>query len=209
MKNHQEKRLGKGGKRLWIVGKLYPSDQVLYTMFMRFKYLLRKIKAAQSVLIVGGGPSGVQLVGKIAVDFLEKKITLLHKRERLLGFLGPKAFKKTLDWLTSNQIEVKLVQTVNLEDVAYGSRLDTILRNSMGANGCLIVDEKLRVKGHTNVFAIGDVTNIKDGDARVKLGDIIPADARLLEGNPLKIDQSALTGKSLAVTKPRVQFSTH
>ncbi|KAM5579736.1 hypothetical protein ABKV19_009489 [Rosa sericea] len=35
----------------------------------------------------------------------------------------------------------------------------------------------------------------------IKLGDIIPADARLLEGDPLKVDQSALTGESLAVTK--------
>jgi H+-transporting ATPase len=35
----------------------------------------------------------------------------------------------------------------------------------------------------------------------IKLGDIIPADARLLEGDPLSVDQSALTGESVAVTK--------
>jgi H+-transporting ATPase len=32
---------------------------------------------------------------------------------------------------------------------------------------------------------------------RVRLGDIVPADARLLEGDPVEVDQSALTGESL------------
>ena len=32
---------------------------------------------------------------------------------------------------------------------------------------------------------------------RVRLGDIVPADARLLEGDPIEVDQSALTGESL------------
>ncbi|XP_057767116.1 ATPase 8, plasma membrane-type-like [Salvia miltiorrhiza] len=45
-----------------------------------------------------------------------------------------------------------------------------------------------------SILVPGDMIN-------VKLGDIIPADARLLEGDPLKIDQSALTGESLPVTK--------
>ncbi|XP_015889470.3 plasma membrane ATPase 1 [Ziziphus jujuba] len=44
------------------------------------------------------------------------------------------------------------------------------------------------------VLVPGDIISIK-------LGDIIPADARLLAGDPLKIDQSALTGESLPVTK--------
>ncbi|KAJ1386896.1 P-type ATPase [Sesbania bispinosa] len=47
-----------------------------------------------------------------------------------------------------------------------------------------------------------DASILVPGDIiSVKLGDIIPADARLLEGDPLKIDQSALTGESLPVTK--------
>ncbi len=36
---------------------------------------------------------------------------------------------------------------------------------------------------------------------RLRIGDIIPADARLLEGDPVQIDQSALTGESLPVTR--------
>ena len=38
---------------------------------------------------------------------------------------------------------------------------------------------------------------------RVRIGDIIPADARLLEGDPVQVDQSALTGESLPVTHER------
>ncbi|HKK41530.1 MAG TPA: plasma-membrane proton-efflux P-type ATPase [Bacteroidales bacterium] len=34
---------------------------------------------------------------------------------------------------------------------------------------------------------------------RLRLGDIVPADARLLEGDPMEVDQSALTGESLPV----------
>ncbi len=36
---------------------------------------------------------------------------------------------------------------------------------------------------------------------RVRLGDIVPADARLLDGDPVEVDQSALTGESLPVTR--------
>ncbi len=40
------------------------------------------------------------------------------------------------------------------------------------------------------------------GDAiRLRLGDIVPADARLLAGDPVEVDQSALTGKSLPATR--------
>ncbi|KAL2904983.1 Plasma membrane ATPase 3, partial [Bienertia sinuspersici] len=44
------------------------------------------------------------------------------------------------------------------------------------------------------ILVLGDISSIKHGD-------IIPADARLLKSDPLKIDQSALTRESLPVTK--------
>ena len=36
---------------------------------------------------------------------------------------------------------------------------------------------------------------------RIRMGDIVPADARLLEGDPIEVDQSALTGESLPATR--------
>lgn len=36
---------------------------------------------------------------------------------------------------------------------------------------------------------------------RLRLGDIVPADARLLDGDPIEVDQSALTGESLPANR--------
>jgi H+-transporting ATPase len=38
---------------------------------------------------------------------------------------------------------------------------------------------------------------------RLRIGDIVPADAKLLEGDPVEVDQAALTGESLPVTHQR------
>lgn len=62
---------------------------------------------------------------------------------------------------------------------------------------------KLAIK--TQVKRDGKWTNpaareLVPGDViHLRLGDIVPADARLLEGDPIEVDQSALTGESLPV----------
>ncbi|PON84383.1 FAD/NAD(P)-binding domain containing protein [Trema orientale] len=137
-----------------------------------------KIKSACSILIVGGGPTGVELAGEIIFDFPEKKVTLVHS----------KTSQKALDWLTSKNVEVLLDQSVNLDGVSDGlfqtsngevieancqyvctgkpmgsSWLkETFPKDSLGIHGRLIVDENLRVRDHKNVFGIRDIPDIKD-----------------------------------------------
>jgi H+-transporting ATPase len=60
---------------------------------------------------------------------------------------------------------------------------------------------RARVKRDGNWTEV-DATTLVPGDIiRLRLGDIIPADVKLAEGDYLSVDQSALTGESLPVDK--------
>ena len=60
---------------------------------------------------------------------------------------------------------------------------------------------KARVK-RDHRWTIIPARELAPGDiVRLRLGDIIPADAKLLAGDPVQVDQSALTGESLPVTR--------
>ncbi|RWR85254.1 apoptosis-inducing factor B [Cinnamomum micranthum f. kanehirae] len=152
----------------------------------QFKADNEKIQSSDSILIVGGGPTGVELAGEIAVDFPEKKVTLVHSGSRLMEFIGPKASAKTLDWLVSKKVEkVDLHSITEGEKKAYnlsggetiaadchflcvakpcGSSWlkDSVLKDSLDVQGRLKVDENLRVIGQKNIFAIGDITNVPE-----------------------------------------------
>jgi H+-transporting ATPase len=60
---------------------------------------------------------------------------------------------------------------------------------------------KARVK-RDGKWATPAARELVPGDViRLRLGDIVPADARLLAGDPVEVDQSALTGESLPATR--------
>lgn len=167
----------------------------------------QKIKSSSAILIVGGGPTGVELAGEIVVDYPEKKVTLVHKGSRLLEFIGPKASTKTLKWLTSRKVDVLLNQRVDLDSVSEGNNVyttstgekitadchfvcvgkpvgsswlkESILSESLDKYGRLIVDENLRVRGRKNVFAIGDITDIPE----IKQGFLAQAHALVVTKN--------------------------
>jgi len=147
-----------------------------------------RIKSARSIMIVGGGPTGVELAAEIVVDFPDKKVTIVHKGPRLLDFVGTKAADKTLKWLESKHVVVKLEQTIDLKELAHEHKTyrtsngetieadcyflclgkplasawleETMLKYDLDEEGRVKVDEKLRVIGRRNIFAIGDITDI-------------------------------------------------
>eukprot|EP00246_Nothoceros_aenigmaticus_P008818 TRINITY_DN2390_c0_g1_i1.p1 TRINITY_DN2390_c0_g1~~TRINITY_DN2390_c0_g1_i1.p1 ORF type:complete len:354 (-),score=66.34 TRINITY_DN2390_c0_g1_i1:317-1378(-) len=148
-----------------------------------------KVIGASSILIVGGGPVGVELAGEIVTDFPTKKVTLVQSGSRLLEFIGPKASTKTLDWLVSKKVEVILDDRVEFEDgssaaptstkngkplsatahfVTVGRKVgsawlkESSLSSLLDQDGRLKVGETLAVEGKTNIFAVGDITNIKE-----------------------------------------------
>ena len=78
-------------------------------------------------------------------------------------------------------------------------------RNIQAGNAIAALKAKLAL--HARVKRDGAWTTIParelvPGDLmRVRIGEIVPADARLLEGDPIEVDQSALTGESLPVER--------
>ncbi|KAI3458793.1 hypothetical protein Pfo_015456 [Paulownia fortunei] len=182
-----------------------------------------KIKSANSILIVGGGPTGVELAAEIVVDSPDKKVTLVHRGSRLLEFIGEKAGRKALDWLNSKKVEVILGQSVKLNSVSDGAYetsggetiiadchflctgkpigsswlRETLLKDSLDIHGRLMVDTKLRVKGHNNIFAIGDITDIPE----IKQGYLAQAHA-LVAAKNLKLLIRGQSESKLSTYKP-------
>lgn len=95
-------------------------------------------EATLNVVIVGGGPTGVELAGAIAemrnnilpkdypeIDFSGMKIYLIEAGDRLLSAMSPYSSAKALGYLTKLGVEVRLKTLVKDYD-------GTVLKSSLG-----------------------------------------------------------------------------
>ncbi len=164
----------------------------------------KKVHDAKKILIIGGGPVGVELAGEIADNYKNKEITLVTGPNRLLNSLSPGAGKKAKKVLTT--MGVKVLTNQYLEPIegsinSYKSKSGQIfeadlvykslgikLNNGFMKNetaryindrGQIKVDARLMVKGSTNLFALGDITDVEE----MKLGAIANMHAKLIAGN--------------------------
>ncbi|XP_072032901.1 ferroptosis suppressor protein 1-like [Amphiura filiformis] len=67
-----------------------------------------KINAAKDIVIIGGGPVGVELAGEISTDKKDKKITLIHSRSALInnGNFTDKFKKRLRKGLQAKGVEI-------------------------------------------------------------------------------------------------------
>ncbi|WP_416980195.1 NAD(P)/FAD-dependent oxidoreductase [Streptomyces sp. T028] len=146
----------------------------------------RKVAAAEHVLVVGGGPSGVELSAEIRLARPGARVTLAHSGPELLTSTGSaRAGRKARAWLESHGVEVRLesfmspgndfgtyrdargtVLAADLSFWATGTTPNTLWLRLAGhgdwlnGTGHVKVDKMLRVVGWPDVFAVGDVNDV-------------------------------------------------
>ncbi len=148
-------------------------------------------------VIVGGGPTGVELAGALSElknhvfpkDYPELEIGhmdihLIEATGRLLNGMSEKAGQKALQYLKEMGVQVHLnlaVKSYDGREVVFqngtrvksrtliwaagvkGQPIEGVSKESVGRGARILVDEFNRVKGYTNVFAIGDAA-LMEGD---------------------------------------------
>lgn len=187
------------------LAKSVSSDQ-LGDRELELKSYNHKLKAASSVLIIGGGVVGVELAGEIAYAMPDKKITLAHNTSTLLDGFKEKAQTKALKQLSDLGVAVEFNTRYQQTEGGYkdantGKLLSTdiafvatgtlpnneFLKHNfahlLNDRGLIRVDEKLSVIGQNNFYALGDIADV--GEA--KLGY-------------LAVEQGKYLGKRLAKT---------
>jgi NADH dehydrogenase FAD-containing subunit len=148
----------------------------------------RRIVEARRIMVVGGGPSGVELSAEIRLARPDAEVTLAHSGAALLEGNGAvRAGRRALDWLAAHEVRV-LLNTFVSPGSAFGSFRDGAGRRIeadlvfwatgttpntvwlrlaghgdwLNDTGHVRVDGHLRVVGWRDVFAVGDVTDISD-----------------------------------------------
>ncbi|XP_042423113.1 apoptosis-inducing factor homolog B-like [Zingiber officinale] len=200
-------------------GHSYSSPGCRRERIEEFREANLKMRSSSSVLIIGGGPSGVELASDIASNYPEKKVTLVHSGSRLLGFIGCKAGNKALEWLRSKNVDVLLEQTIDLNSLPDSNGIyitsageaiaadvhfvcvnnplgsswlqESVLSDRLDKRGQLMVDEHLRVKGRSNIFAVGDIVDIHER----KQGILAQRHAAIVAKNLKAMLKGELAGK--------------
>ncbi|XP_041921175.1 apoptosis-inducing factor 2 isoform X2 [Alosa sapidissima] len=114
------------------------------TAIEAYENFIKEIQSAESVLVVGGGSTGVEMAAEVKTEYPNKKVILIHSH---IGLADP-------ELLSSVRQQAK--------DVLLEKGVELVLGECLAQNGALKVNEHLQVRGFDRIYAVGDCTNIKE-----------------------------------------------
>lgn len=175
----------------------------------------KKLKKAGSVLIVGGGPVGVELAGEILTEFPNKKVTIVDGLPTIVAPFPKDSIAFAHNWLLARGCKFEMNQAIagkfpDLEidesgcnltdgrrltaDVVYkclGSKANAgymkeTYPEALDRGGRLIVNEHLQLKNNPRIFGMGDCM-ILPGVNEWKLAHTAEINAHLVSANLLRM----------------------
>jgi apoptosis-inducing factor 2 len=176
-----------------------------------FYRLEASLASARRILIVGGGPVGVEMAGEIVETWPGRSVTIVQSGARILAETGGSASAHAAQFLTGRGVtlltgeriatplprngytaEAGEVRTASGKHIAYdvmlcciGGRPNTdYLRahfpDRLDAEGRVRVTPQLLMEGENDVFALGDITDLKENKMALHIaGQVSVAEANI------------------------------
>jgi len=213
-------------------GAIYPTpcrpQQSVKETFQLLQKYRDGIKEAEKIVIVGGGPVGIEFAGEILHQYRDKSVTLLHSGDQLVSKTAPIAFhKKLVQQLEAAGAEVILGVKADIQGLESGlqelhlhlnngetvngdflflatgnlinsSLLAKLDETLLEGNGAVKVTSTLQLPGYENIFAVGDITNTKEA----KTSYVASLQAAVAAKNLIAM----IKGRPLAQYKPQTSL---
>jgi NADH dehydrogenase FAD-containing subunit len=155
----------------------------------RMEMVAHDLRDAKKVLIVGGGPAGVEIAGELLEAHPDKKITIIQSKSQLLTDTSLASRTHALNFLQDRKVDIhfedKVLKTERQGEsqIAYTAKglkvpYDVIIEcygtkpntqfleehfgNKLDANKQVKVTPQLLMEGTKNIFVVGDMTNLDE-----------------------------------------------
>lgn len=183
----------------------------------------QRCEDAHTILVIGGGIVGVEMVGELCDRYRDKSIVLCHGNGELMPRSTKKARAYAMKCLKAKNVKMIFNEFISVQDgkvfttakgmcikadVAFlctgikpnSQSLRSNFKDDLDNRGNIIVNDQLQVRNHQNIFAGGDITNILEE----KLAQTAQRHADLIIKNIRNLDEGRPLAKYRSASRPMV-----